>query len=119
MRGSIALTAAAAVALAAPLAAQSARLDAGMWNVGGLRKAFCIQLLLDPASPALRTLPQSYRRVPASQVRDLHVSLGGVLQEQPEFASWSPSRVCVLAVDSVSTKDFSFADTKGKHPQLF
>jgi hypothetical protein len=120
MRGSIALTAAAAVAVAAaPLAAQSATSDAGVWNVGGLRKAFCVRLLLDPASPALRALPQSYHLIPASQVHDLHVSLRSVVHDQPEFASWSPSRVCVFAVDSVSTKDFAYADTKGKHPQLF
>jgi len=120
MRGTIALTAAAAVVVAAaPLAAQSAEQEAGIWNVGGLRKAFCVQLLLDPASPALHDLPESYHPVPASQVHDLHVSLRGVVQYQPEFASWSPSRLCVLAVDSVSTKDFSYADKKGKHPQLF
>lgn len=122
MRGSIGLTAALAMTMAvvaAPLAAQSAEPNAGVWNVGGVRKAFCVRFLLDPASPALRGLPESYHPVPASQVHDLHVSLRGVVQDQPEFASWSPSRVCVLAVDSVSTRDFSYADKNGKHPQLF
>jgi hypothetical protein len=119
MRRWIALTVVAALAATAPLAAQRADQDAGLWDLGGLRKAFCVQLLLDPASPVLQHLPPGYRPVPASAVRDLHVSLRDVVQGQPEFARWSPSRVCVVAVDSVSTKDFSYADKKGKHPQLF
>jgi hypothetical protein len=120
MRGWIALSAAASLAVApAPVAAQSAEQEAGTWTLGGLRKAFCVRLLLDPASPVLKGLPESYRPVPASRVPDLHVSLRGVVQGQPEFAGWSPSQVCVVAVDSVATKDFSYADKKGKHPQLF
>jgi hypothetical protein len=120
MRASIALgMAAAAVLAAAPLAAQRADPEAGLWNISGLRKAFCVQLLIDPASPSLRGLPDSYHPVPAAEVHDLHRSLRDVIQGQPEFARWSPSRVCVLAADTVSTKDYTFGDSKGKHPQLF
>ena len=38
---------------------------------------------------------------------------------QPEFAAWSPSRLCFDAVDTVHTDEFTVADRSGRHPQLF
>lgn len=41
-------------------------------------------------------LPEGVRPVPASAVDDLHPSLGNVIRSQPEFAAWTPSRLCLL-----------------------
>lgn len=114
------LAAAALVAAAAvPLRAQDAQSDATTWELGGLRSAFCVQLLLDPASALLRDLPSGYHAVPASAAKDLHVSLRSVLEGQTEFAAWSPSRLCFTTVDTIRAKDFSLTDRSGRHPQLF
>jgi hypothetical protein len=107
------------VAAAGPLRAQNAQSDGITWELGGLRSAFCVQLLLDPTSELLGDLPSGYHAVPASAATNLHVSLSGVIEAQTEFAAWSPSRLCFTTVDAVRTKDFSLTDRSGRHPQLF
>ncbi len=114
------LAAAALVAASAvPLAAQDEKPDPDSWRLDGLRTGFCVQLLLDPASHALQDLPKGYRPLPASEVADLHVSLRGVVEGQPEFAAWSPSRLCFHAVDTIRTSEFTLGDRSGRRPQLF
>ncbi len=107
--------AAVALASAASLRAQEADPE---WQLEGLRTGFCIQLLLDPASDAVRSLPTGYRTVAASDAKDLHPSLRDVITSQTEFASWAPSRLCFLAVDRIRGADFT---VKGKRdrPLLF
>ena len=112
------LTAATLVA-AVPLRGQDARAEGTVWELGGLRSSFCVQLLLDPASGILGDLPDGYHAVPASAAGDLHVSLRSVIEGQPEFAAWAPSRLCFTAVDTIRTKDFRIADRSGRRPQLF
>lgn len=118
MRSTVILSLAAALA-AAPLQAQDSGSDATTWELGGLRSAFCLQLLLDPASELLHDLPTGWHAVPASAAAGLHVSLRSVVEDQTEFAAWSPSRLCFATVDTIRTKDFSLADRSGRHPQLF
>ncbi|HET9727611.1 MAG TPA: hypothetical protein VFP28_11895, partial [Gemmatimonadales bacterium] len=118
MRSTVILSLAAALA-AAPLQAQDSGSDATTWELGGLRSAFCLQLLLDPASELLHDLPTGWHAVPASAAAGLHVSLRSVIEDQTEFAAWSPSRLCFATVDTIRTKDFSLADRSGRHPQLF
>jgi hypothetical protein len=110
---------AALVAIVAPLLAQGTDPDANVWQLGGLRTGFCVELLLAPNSPVLGSLPQGVRPMPASQVADLPVSLKDVVQGQPEYASWSPSRLCFHLLDTIRTRDFTLGDRSGKHPQLF
>jgi hypothetical protein len=111
--------AALAVASAVPLAAQDERRDAGNWRLEGLRIGFCVQLLLDPASNTLQKLPKGHRPLPASEIADLHVSLRGIVEGQPELAAWSPSRLCFHAVDTIRTSEFTLGDRSGRRPQLF
>ena len=91
------LAVAAQIASSAPLAAQSGDSEARGWRLAGLRSCFCVQLLLDPASEVLQELPTGYTPVAASQAGNLHRSLRDVVEGQPEFASWSPSRLCFQA----------------------
>lgn len=108
------------VALAAvPLQAQDRESDATTWDLEGVRSAFCVQLLLDPASELLHDLPAGWRAVPASADSNLHISLRGVIEGQTEYAAWSPSRLCFTTVDTIRTKEFSLADKSGRRPQLF
>jgi hypothetical protein len=103
---------------AVPLVAQEPGADR-TWQLEGLRSGFCVQLLLDPASKALENLPEGFRPLPASQLTDLHRALRSDVEGQPELASWSPSRLCLHAIDTVRTADFTLADRSGKRPYLF
>jgi hypothetical protein len=100
------------------IAAQGPEAEPASWAVSGIRTAFCVEFLLDPRSEELRDFPRGYRPAPASAVSDLHLSLRDVVQSQPEYAAWSPSRVCFVAADTVLAKDVRLEDRKGKHPQL-
>ena len=40
------------------------------------------------------------------------------MEGQPEFAAWSPSRLCFWPLDTIRTSDFTLAES-GKHPQMF
>ena len=115
----LSLVAPALAAVTGMLSAQSSVPDDKIWRLKGLRTAFCIQFLMDPASDALEDLPAGYRPVPASEAADLHISLRGVVQGQPEFAAWSPSRLCFEAMDTVETAEYTIADRSGRRPQLF
>ena len=118
MRPTVLLSLAAALA-AAPLQAQDNASDATTWELEGLRSAFCVQLLLDPASDLMHDLPTGWSAVPASADTNLHVSLRSVIEGQTEYAAWSPSRLCFTAVDTIHTKEFSLQDKSGRRPQLF
>lgn len=98
-----------------PLIAQE---RAEAWRIEGLRSAFCIQLLVDPASDAMERLPAGYRPLAASGVKDLHMSLRGVVQSQVEFASWTPSRLCFFMTETVQAGAFTLRDRSGRKPHL-
>ncbi len=106
-------------AVAAPLAAQDDDRGTATWQIEGLRRGFCVQLLLDPSAEVLKSLPAGAHPLPASRASDLHPSLRGVIQGQPEFAAWSPSRLCLEAIDSLRTSESSLTNRNGRHPALF
>ena len=81
---------------AAPLAAQE-RADARggqVWTLEGLSTGQCVRFLLDPRS--VRRGP--YEKVlllPAGKDESLHPALRSVIQEQPDFAAWISSSLCL------------------------
>jgi hypothetical protein len=104
---------------AAPLAAQNDERGRATWQVEGLRRGFCVELLLDPSAPVLKSLPAGAHPLPANRASNLHPSLRGVIQGQPEYAAWSPSRLCLEAIDSLRTAESYLTNRKGRHPALF
>ncbi|MEP7175541.1 MAG: hypothetical protein ABI860_03240 [Gemmatimonadales bacterium] len=99
----------------APLASQASKTD---WSLEGIRTGFCVQFLLDPAAEVLKDRQVAPRPLPASQVKDLPLPLRGVVEARPEFASWSPSRLCFFAVDTVRASDFVLGDESGRRTEL-
>lgn len=67
---------------------------ARVWTFNDLYQSFCVQFLVEPA--ALATTLPGVPLLPASAAGDLHPSLQSVVATQPEFASWAPSRLCLL-----------------------
>lgn len=69
--------------------------DAGkVWRLDELHQGFCVQFLVEPAAMA-RQIPEGVRILPAEDTEDLHPALRNEIAGQPEFAAWSPSRLCL------------------------
>ena len=114
----VSLWVAATASSAAPLAGQLAPDERDTWRLAGLATGFCVQFLIDPASEAVRHLPAGYSLLSAAQTPDLHISLRSVTESQPQFGAWAPSSLCLYAVDSVHTAEFTLADKSGRRPYL-
>ncbi|HWB41344.1 MAG TPA: hypothetical protein VG500_08805 [Gemmatimonadales bacterium] len=71
-----------------------------VWRIEGLNTAFCVQLLLDPAQ---LDVPISRAATPlrADAIESLNPVLKTVIANQPEFAAWSPSSICLYYMDTV------------------
>lgn len=114
----VSLWVAVALASAAPLAGQAAADARDTWHLAGLSSGFCVQFLVDPASQAVEDLPAGYSLRSAQQTSGLHVSLRSVMESQPEFGAWAPSSLCLYAVDTIRTAEFTLADKSGRRPYL-
>jgi hypothetical protein len=88
------------------------------YQLQGLRSGFCVQLLLDPAA-ARKAIPGGYRPLSAAHAAALHPAVSGVVKDQPEFAAWTPSRLCLYAIDTLRSNEFTFASKNGRKPLLF
>jgi hypothetical protein len=71
-----------------------------VWRIDGLRSAFCVQLLIDPAKLDV-DLPDDIRPLRADAVGTLSPPLQAVIAGQPEFAAWSPSSICLFYMQTV------------------
>lgn len=71
-----------------------------MWQIQGLQTGYCVQLLLDPTRLDVN-IPQGARPLRADAIEDLSPALRTVVTHQPEFAGWTPSKICMYYVQSV------------------
>jgi hypothetical protein len=87
-----------------PLAAQDEQEDEReldrVWTIQGLQTGYCVQLLLDPARLDVR-IPSGTRPLRADAIEDLSPVLRTVVANQPEFAGWTPSKICMYYMQSV------------------
>jgi hypothetical protein len=71
-----------------------------VWQIDGLRTGFCVQLLVDPAQLDV-TIPGASRPLRADAIEDLSPVLRTVVSNQPEYAAWTPSAVCLYYMETV------------------
>jgi hypothetical protein len=71
-----------------------------VWRIEGLQTGFCVQLMLDPAKLDV-AMPRGARPLRADAIEDLSPVLRNVVAHQPEFASWTPSRICMYYMHTV------------------
>ena len=71
-----------------------------VWRIEGLRTGFCVQLLVDPAKLGV-SLPRGARPLRADAIENLSPALRTVVSNQPEFAAWTPSTICLYYMESV------------------
>jgi hypothetical protein len=102
-----------------PLAAQTAQdpKDTQIWDLQGLRAGYCVRFLLD-AGKAPDTPKNQFLLVRADRDAHLHPALRQVVTTQPEFASWTPSKLCFYYLDAVQIGDRRLADKRHRKPQM-
>jgi hypothetical protein len=74
--------------------------EARTWRLQGLRNGYCVRFLVEPKTAA-EELKSGFTLLTAHQDSSLHPALQQVIVSQPEFASWSPSKVCLYYLDAV------------------
>jgi hypothetical protein len=87
----------------APLVAQDEEKDEDLnrvWRIEGLQTGFCVQLMLDPAKLHV-SMPRGARPLRADAIEDLSPVLRNVVTHQPEYASWTPSKICMYYMQTV------------------
>jgi hypothetical protein len=81
--------------LSVPAHAQDEDETAGAeWRLQELDRGFCVQFLIDPAR-LTRELPDGRAPGAAAEADDLHPALRSLVEGQAEYASWTPSRLCL------------------------
>jgi hypothetical protein len=70
------------------------------WGLQGLRAGYCVRFLVEPEL-ASKELRQGHLLLHAERDQTLHPALRQVVAGQPEFASWTPSRLCFYYMDAV------------------
>lgn len=71
-----------------------------VWRIQGLQTGFCVQLMLDPANLHV-AMPRGARPLRADAIEDLSPVLRNVVTHQPEFAGWTPSKICMYYMQTV------------------
>jgi hypothetical protein len=104
---------------AAPVVAQARSEDreGPAWTLDGLRTGQCVRFLIDP-TVARRALPDRARLLSASNDQTLHPALRGVIDGQPEFASWIPSSLCLFYGDTLNLGGRRFASKDSRKRQM-
>ncbi len=87
------------------------------WTLRGLRESYCVRFLVEPGAAA-KQLQDGFLLLQADKDQSLHPALRGVIDAQPEFASWTPSRVCFFYSDAVDVGERRIAEKDGRTAQL-
>jgi hypothetical protein len=81
------------------------------WGLQGLRAGYCVRFLVEPEL-ASKELRQGHLLLHAGQDQNLHPALRQVVAGQPEFASWTPSRLCFYYMDAVQVGRMRVAEPR-------
>jgi hypothetical protein len=89
-----------------------------VWQIEGLHTGFCVQLLIDPRQLDV-AIPSAARPLRADAIRDLEPVLRTVIANQPEFAAWTPSRLCLYYMETVDVGSLRVSERDpGKAPMI-
>ena len=89
-----------------------------VWQIEGLHTGFCVQLLIDPQQLDF-AIPRDARPLRADAMADLNPLLRTVISSQPEFAAWTPSRLCLYYMETVDVGSLRVSERDpGKAPMI-
>jgi hypothetical protein len=89
-----------------------------VWHIEGLRTGFCVQLLIDPRQLDV-AVPRGARPLRADAIQNLSPLLRTVISNQPEFAAWTPSSLCLYYMETVDVGSLRVSERDpGKAPMI-
>ena len=88
-----------------------------MWTLEGLRSGQCVRFLIEPGA-AGKHAKQGTRLLRADQDSSLHPALHAVIGEQPEFARWIPSSLCLFYSDAIRLGGRRFGGKDSRKQQM-
>jgi hypothetical protein len=91
--------------------------EADTWRLQGLRNGYCVRFLVEPEA-ATRQLTGGFTALRAQQDSTLHPALQQVIRSQPEFASWTPSKLCLYYLDAVQVGKRRIAEHDPRNYEL-
>lgn len=91
--------------------------EARTWRLQGLRNGYCVQFLVEPEAAA-KELKSGFTLLTAGRDSSLHPALQHVIHSQPEFASWTSSKVCLYYLDAVQVGKRRIAERDPRKYQL-
>jgi hypothetical protein len=91
--------------------------DEKVWAFDGLRAGYCVSFLMNPKD-ADDEVKHGFLLLRANQDSSLHPALRQVIQAQPEFGAWAPSRLCFYYVHAVSVGDRRIAEKNPRTVQM-
>lgn len=91
--------------------------EARTWRLEGLRNGYCVRFLVEPEA-ARKELKSGFTLLTAGQDSTLHPALHHLIRSQPEFASWTPSKVCLYYLDAVQVGKRRIAERDSRKYQL-
>lgn len=91
--------------------------EARTWRLQGLRNGYCVQFLVEPEA-AGKELKSGLTLLTAGRDSSLHPALQHLVRAQPEFASWTPSKVCMYYLDAVQVGKRRIVERDSRSYQL-
>lgn len=88
-----------------------------LWTLEGLSAGQCVHFLMEPGV-ARKQVRNEVRLLRADQVKSLHPAIGSVIEGQPEFASWTPSSLCLFYLDAVHLGRRRYGDKDPRKRQM-
>jgi hypothetical protein len=98
--------------------AQEEESEGAVWRLEELHHGFCVEFLIDP-SALTEELPDGYSPVRASQLSDPHPALRSVIEGQPEYASWTPSRLCLYYFGAIDAAGRRIRESNPRKAPMF
>ena len=85
------------------------------WEVGAVSEEWCVHFLVEPTE-AQDGLARGYRTLAAREVSDLPAPLLRVLADEPQYADWVPSQLCVAFPEEVTAEKRVYSRGDGGKP---
>ena len=80
-----------------------------------IRSAWCMDFLAEPGELA-KLMPKGWTGAPATAVPDIPAPFRITMEEDPRYAAWVPSRVCLVAFGAVSVNGDEADDDSERKP---
>ena len=86
------------------LAQERTTADTISWGSVGTRAGWCVEFLMEPKAAA-EDLTRGYRVSAARESRTLLPAIARLISEEPTYADWVPSQLCLYLADGITLQN--------------